>query len=143
MRSELSCIESSILSLRSDVLKAIEELRGQGIIKSSQEADVRFEVTDENVKKVVDLLPEIEIKTPSKVLGNNTTNCMQSGVTYGVASQVDGMIDRIKEEINNQNVKVIATGGLSTLIVPLCKNEIELIEDLTLLGLFKIYSLNC
>ena len=52
---------SLVLSLRSDVLKAIEELRGQGIIKSSQEADVRFEILDENVKKVVDLLPEIEV----------------------------------------------------------------------------------
>ena len=52
---------SKVLALRSDVLKAIEELRGQGIIKSSQEADVRFEVIDEEVKKVTNLLPEIEV----------------------------------------------------------------------------------
>ena len=47
--------------INEEVLKAIEELRGQGIIKSSQEADVRFEVIDEEVKKVTNLLPEIEV----------------------------------------------------------------------------------
>ena len=52
---------SKILALIIDLLKAIEELRGQGIIKSSQEADVRFEVIDEEVKNVIKLLPEIEV----------------------------------------------------------------------------------
>ena len=50
-----------VLNLRSDVLKAIEELRGQGVIKSAQEADVRFEVLDEATKQVVASLPEIEV----------------------------------------------------------------------------------
>ena len=88
------------------------------------------------------LLPEIEIKTPNKVLGNNTINCMQSGVTYGVASQVDGMILRIKEEIGNPNLKVIATGGLAKLIIPLTKNEIEIDDLLTLRGLLEVYRRN-
>ncbi len=52
---------SLILNLRSDVLKAIEELRGQGIIKSSQEADVRFEVLDSKTKEVVNKLEPIEV----------------------------------------------------------------------------------
>ena len=88
------------------------------------------------------LLPDIEIKAPNKVLGNNTINCMQSGVTYGVASQVDGMIERIKEEVNSPNLKVIATGGLANLIVPLTKNEIEIDNLLTLKGLLAIYRRN-
>ena len=85
------------------------------------------------------LLPEIEIKAPKKVLCNNTINCMQSGVTYGVASQVDGMIERIKLEVGNPNLKVIATGGLANLIVPLTINEIEIDNLLTLKGLLEIY----
>lgn len=89
------------------------------------------------------LLPSVELVCPKKVIGTSTVSCIQSGVIYGSAAQVDGMIDRIKEEINNPNIKVIATGGLSKLIVPLCKNEIVLIEDLTLLGLLKIYNINC
>ena len=88
------------------------------------------------------LLPDIEIKAPTKVLGNNTINCMQSGVTYGVASQVDGMIERIKEEVKNPDLKVIATGGLANLIVPLTKNEIEVDDLLTLKGLLAIYRRN-
>lgn len=88
------------------------------------------------------LLPSVELVCPKKVIGTSTVNCIQSGVIFGAASQVDGMIDRIKEEINNPNVQVIATGGLSKLIVPLCKNKIELVENLTLLGLLRIYKLN-
>ncbi len=52
------------------------------------------------------------------------------------------MIERIKEEIGCKAAKVFATGGLSSLIVPLCKNDINLREDLTLDGLYKIYKLN-
>lgn len=88
------------------------------------------------------LLPSIELHTPKKVLCNNTINCMQSGVIYGAASQVDGMIDRIKEEIGNKDIKIIATGGLSKLIVPLCKHNLEYNENLNLIGLLQIYKKN-
>ena len=88
------------------------------------------------------LLPNVEIKVPSKVLGNNTINCMQSGATYGVASQVDGMISRIRKEVNNSNLKVIATGGLANIIVPLCDNDIEIDDMLTFKGLLDIYGRN-
>lgn len=85
------------------------------------------------------LLPNVEIKVPNKVLGNNTISCMQSGVTYGVASQVDGMIERIKKEIGNDNLYIIATGGLAKTIIPLCNYEIEIDELLTIKGLLEIY----
>lgn len=88
------------------------------------------------------LLPSIELQTPTKVLGKNTISCMQSGIIYGAASQVDGMIDRIKEEINDNSIQVIATGGLAKVIVPLCKNEIIFDEDLVLKGLLYIYNKN-
>ncbi len=88
------------------------------------------------------LLPNIEIVCPKKVISTNTISCMQSGVIFGAASQVDGMIERIKEELNNPDIHVIATGGLSSLIVPLCKNKIERFENLTIEGLLDIYSKN-
>lgn len=88
------------------------------------------------------LLPEIEIKAPNKVLCNNTISCMQSGVTHGVASQVDGMIDRIKMEVNNPNLKIVATGGLAELIIPLTKHEIEIDSLLIFKGLLAIYRRN-
>ena len=88
------------------------------------------------------LLPSIELICPKKVIGTNTITCMQSGVIFGAASQVDGMIDRILEEIQNPKVAVIATGGLSSLIVPLCRHRIERKENLTLIGLLEIYKKN-
>ena len=88
------------------------------------------------------LLPNIELVSPKSVLGTNTITCMQSGIIYGAASEVDGMIDRIKEEIKSPNVKVLATGGLSKLIAPLCKNDMLIVEDLTLDGLLQIYLKN-
>ena len=88
------------------------------------------------------LLPSVELVCPKKVIGTSTVGCIQSGVIYGGAAQVDGMIERIKEEIGCKTAKVFATGGLSSLIVPLCKNEITLLENLTLEGLLRIYELN-
>lgn len=88
------------------------------------------------------LLPEIELQTPKTVLCNNTINCMQSGVIYGAAAQVDAMIDRIKEEIKTPDLTIIATGGLSSLIIPLCKHKIIIDPDLTLKGLLDIYYKN-
>lgn len=88
------------------------------------------------------LLPNIELVCPKKVIATNTITCMQSGVIFGGAAQVDGMVERIREELNNPNVPVLATGGLSSLIIPLCKTKIERFESLTLDGLLEIYKKN-
>jgi type III pantothenate kinase len=87
------------------------------------------------------LLPDIDIEVPPKVLGTNTISCMQSGVTYGVAAQVDGLIERIKDEVL-EDFDVILTGGLSNEIAPLCKYPLTLDPDLVLKGLLSIYKLN-
>lgn len=88
------------------------------------------------------LLPNMELQTPKNVLNNNTISCMQSGVIYGFASQVDGMIERIKKEEKKEEINIIATGGLSKLIIPLCFNNILLDEFLVLEGLLYIYNKN-
>jgi len=87
------------------------------------------------------LLPDIDIEVPKKVLGTNTTSCMQSGVTYGVAAQVDGLIERIREEVA-EDFTVILTGGLSQTIAPLCKHELTRDPDLVLKGLLNIFNRN-
>jgi len=87
------------------------------------------------------LLPDIDIEVPKKVLGTNTISCMQSGVTYGVASQVDGLIERIRDEVN-EDFTVILTGGLSQTIAPLCKHELTRDPDLVLKGLLNIFNRN-
>ena len=63
---------------------------------------------------------------------------MKSGILYGTASSMDGMIERIKEEIGE--AKVVATGGLANTVVPHCKNDIILDDELLLKGLMIIYN---
>ncbi len=87
------------------------------------------------------LLPDIDIEVPKKVLGTNTIHCMQSGVTYGVAAEVDGMIERIRDEVK-EPFQVILTGGLSQKIAPLCKQKIIRDSDLLLKGLLNIFYKN-
>lgn len=57
-------------------------------------------------------LPEIELKKPKSVLGLDTVTCMQSGMVYGFLGMVEGFVDRINNEVND-NCFVIATGGVS------------------------------
>lgn len=89
------------------------------------------------------LLPNFELIAPKKVLNSSTIPCMQSGVIYGYASMVDGMIKRIKKELNNPSLKVIATGGLIKLISSFCEEKFDLIDPLlTLKGVANIYKKN-
>lgn len=86
-------------------------------------------------------LPRISLDAPPKVVGTNTIHCMKSGILYGNASCIDGMIDRIEEELG-YHATVIATGGLAKSIIPFCKHEIILDDDLLLKGLKIIYDKN-
>ena len=87
-------------------------------------------------------LSKIAFEKPKKVIGSNTVDCIKSGLLYGNAGMLDGLIDRINEELN-EKCTVVATGGLSTVIAPLCKTDIIIDEDLLLKGLMKIYEKNC
>ncbi|MDY0277028.1 MAG: type III pantothenate kinase [Acholeplasma sp.] len=87
------------------------------------------------------LLPEIDIDVPKKVLGTNTIECMQSGVTYGTAVQVDGLIELIKKEVNEE-FNIIITGGLAPIIIPLIKHEVFYDNNIVYKGLISIYYRN-
>ena len=86
-------------------------------------------------------LSGISIDTPKHVLGKNTIECMKSGVLYSNAAAIDGIVDRVEEELG-EKATVIATGGLAKKIVSHCKKEIILDEDLLLKGLLVIYEKN-
>jgi type III pantothenate kinase len=87
------------------------------------------------------LLPDFDLEVPAKVLGTNTIACMQSGVTYGVAAQVDGLVKRVEKEVG-QSLEVIMTGGLSEIILPLCETKATKDEHLVLRGLKEILDKN-
>lgn len=86
-------------------------------------------------------LPGIQLDKPRRVIGKNTVECMRSGIMYGAAAMMDGMIERIEGELGKR-ATVLATGGVAQFIVPLCKREITLERDLLLKGLNIIYQKN-
>lgn len=86
-------------------------------------------------------LPGISLDQPKKVIGKNTVDCMRSGMMYGTAAMIDGLIERMEEELGHR-CTLIATGGLAQFITPLCKREIILEKDLLLKGLNIIYQKN-
>ena len=87
-------------------------------------------------------LPRISFDRPRRVIGKNTVDCMKSGIMYANACSIDGMIERIEEELG-ASCTVIATGGLAGIVTPLCKRKIILDDDLMLKGLALIYNRNC
>lgn len=86
-------------------------------------------------------LPKIGLSVPDTVIGKNTVDCMRSGVLYGSAAMLDGMIDRIWEELGYET-QIVATGGLAHAVVPHCFHEIQLNDELLLQGLRLIYEKN-
>ena len=86
-------------------------------------------------------LPRISFDKPKRVIGKNTVDCMKSGIMYSNASSIDGMIERIEEELG-EKCTVIATGGLAGIVTPLCRRDIILDEDLMIKGLAIIYRKN-
>ncbi len=86
-------------------------------------------------------LPRISLEPPKKLIGSNTVDAMKSGILYGSAGALDGLIDRIHEALG-ENCTVIATGGLAGVIAPLCRHEMILEEDLLLKGLLILYRKN-
>ncbi len=86
-------------------------------------------------------LPYISLDIPGSVIGKNTIDCMRSGIMYGNAAMIDGIIDRMEKELG-AIPSVVATGGLSQFIIPLCRHHISYEDDLLLKGLLILYNKN-
>jgi type III pantothenate kinase len=86
-------------------------------------------------------LPGISLEEPKNIIGKNTIECMRSGIINGNAAMVDGMIERMEEELGGK-ATVLATGGIAQCIVPHCKREVIYDENLLLKGLAYIYHKN-
>ena len=84
------------------------------------------------------LLPGIQLDSPKQALGRNTADAMRSGIMFGTASMLDGMIDRFRAE-TGWDFTIVATGGLAKHIVPLCHNDIIYDRHLIIKGLAKLY----
>ncbi|MGM9632335.1 MAG: type III pantothenate kinase [Eubacteriales bacterium] len=86
-------------------------------------------------------LPQVSLEAPARVIGKNTVDCMKSGVVFGNASLIDGMIERINDEVG-EKLPVYVTGGYSHSIIPHCKRDMIHDPALVLKGLNILYHKN-
>ena len=87
------------------------------------------------------LLPGLQLDQPKRAIGRNTIDCMRSGLMMGNACMLDGMIERMEEELGCK-ATVIATGGIARFIIPMCRREIIYDKDLLLRGLAILFREN-
>jgi len=87
------------------------------------------------------MLPRVELIRPKKAIGRNTIAAMQSGIVFGYVALIEGMVSRLRQELEDE-AKVVATGGYAELLA----RETPVIQvvnpDLTLIGLRLIYEMN-
>jgi type III pantothenate kinase len=86
-------------------------------------------------------LPKVEISRPSRIVGKTTVQSLQSGLYWGYAGLVEGLLKRMKKELGAVKT-VVATGGLARLIAPDCPSVQAVDENLTLEGLRLLYERN-
>ncbi len=103
-----------------------------------------IEISLEALASAAAALSVVEIVRPRSVIGRNTVECLQSGVLFGFAGQVDGLVSRILVELGPEAgpVTVIGTGGLAPLMTDVSDTIGEFVPDLTLLGLRLAYLRN-
>ena len=87
-------------------------------------------------------LPAISLQAPKALIGKNTEDCMRSGIIYGTAGMLDGIIERIQEQFAGQTLSVVATGGSAPVIVRYCRHRICYDQYLLMEGLWTIYQKN-
>jgi type III pantothenate kinase len=83
----------------------------------------------------------VELIAPGHAIGKSTIQAVQSGIVYGSAALIDGLIERISKEVGG-NANVIATGGQAAIVVEHCKLVDRVEPDLTLVGLRLIFQRN-
>lgn len=87
-------------------------------------------------------LPDISLQHPKTLIGKNTEDCMRSGIVYGTASMLDGLLDRIRETFPGRELTAVATGGNAPVILRYCRNRIIYDKYLLMEGLWAIYQRN-
>jgi len=99
-------------------------------------------ITSDALFRAAAKLPRVEIQKPPSVLGRNTIHAIQSGLLFGYVAMVDGLVERLRAEMNEPDCAVVATGGIAALVAPESKTIQAVDEHLTLDGLRLIHDRN-
>jgi len=87
------------------------------------------------------LLPGLQLDQPKRAIGRNTIDCMRSGIMMGTACMLDGMVQRMEEELGEKTT-VVVTGGIAKFVIPMCSTPMIYDKDLLLKGLALLYAEN-
>jgi type III pantothenate kinase len=87
------------------------------------------------------LLPGLQLDQPKRAIGRNTVDCMRSGIMMGTACMLDGMVERMEQELGYKTT-VLATGGIAKFVLPMCKTPVQYDKDLLIKGLAILYREN-
>ena len=121
-------------SINYDVVSADGEYLGGAIAPGVQ---ISMDALTQRAARLV----KVEVEAPESAIGRNTQAAIRSGIVYGFAGQVDGIVGRIRDELGVE-ATTIATGGLASAIAPFCE-EIDEVDDLlTLTGLRLVWERN-
>jgi type III pantothenate kinase len=98
-------------------------------------------ISAESLSSRTSQLPQISLDPPKKAIGRNTIDCMRSGIVLGCAATIDGIVEKIEQELGYP-CTVVSTGGHANIVIPYCKRQIILDEKLLLKGLMILYRKN-
>lgn len=87
-------------------------------------------------------LPEIKLEATDKIIGTNTQDCIKIGILTAHSAMIDAMLDKVKNQLNRSDIRLVATGGFAKTVTAMCTHKIICDDNLIFKGLYELYKMN-